>query len=703
MAKKAFKILLFYLLFILAESHGVLSQMAAYNCASEELLKSSGDNITGTNQPLFPASGTIKILIIYCKFIDDYFNYPPYSDLWPGDLNTLPSWTLKTVARNTQQAWNDPSITGYFEDMSRGKLHVIGDVCPVLIIPRLPSYYYSKVAGSNISYLVKEVLDKADPYVNFADYDHYDPEDYNHNNKYDEPDGTADMILICFRSIPIGISSIDNLGNYSGVASLTGSFGKFPGDQQYIVKDGIKIKAGILGSGTFQHSIFDPDGQLHIMLHEMGHYMFSRTIGHLQGTGYYSLMSGVGCGVMCGFEREVLGWVNPVTVSKNMFNVPLSDVITTGCVYKIPIPNYPHNYPLHLYAENYQSSSYYTNRWLRGHAGLPTLQNTGVILTEANSSVYLSDIKCADGKWDWERIKHLWFYPSGLKDWLYTFPFKNVAPNPDSGDNEMQLVDKRISPDDYTITADHPDALGDAEDFYNIGYNDVYSPWSNPGLYPYDSAHICIELTGKIFNIIYANFYVKNPVLAKPSKPQLYKAELVNNNNPLITWFPGREPDLVKYEIFRKNALNGYWENIASVNKNVSSYIDPKQVGDTVFYKIRAVDNQELKSVYSDVVSIGDGKPANGTENAYAFSLEQNFPNPFNPATNISFSMSAASYVKLTVYNTLGDEVYTIFEGMLTAGKHNFRWDGTNFASGIYFYRLETPGITLTKKMVFLK
>jgi M6 family metalloprotease-like protein len=703
MTKKVFKIL-FVLLFFLISPLSVNSQVLVSNCASEELLNSSPDNITGANQPLFPTSGTVKVLVIYCKFTDDYFDYPPYSDLWPGSLNTLPAWTLKTVARSTQEQWTDPSITGYFSDMSRGRLHVIGDVCPVLIIPRLASYYYSKAVGSNISYLVKEVLDKADPYVNFSDYDHYDPEDYNHNNKYDEPDGTADMIIICFRSIPIGISAIDNIGNYSGVASLTGSFGKFPGDQPYVIKDGIKIKAGIRGSGTFQHSIFDPDGQLHIIAHEIGHYLFSGTIGHLLGTGYYSLMSGIGCGVMCGFEREILGWVNPVMVNKNMFNVALSDAVTTGCAYKITVPNPLHNFPLHLYVENYQSSSYYINGWLRGHTGLPTLQNTGVILMETNSIVYLSDVKCADGKWDWDRRKHLWFYPSVLKDWLYSFPFKQIAPNPDSGNNEMQLVGERISPNDYTITTDHPDALGDAEDFFNPGYNDVYSPWSNPGLYPYDSAHICIELTGKIFNTIYANLYVNKPVLAKPSKPQLWKVELVNGNYPAITWLPGREPDLIKYEVFRMKGLNGYWNKIGNVNKNVSAYTDPERVSDTVFYKIRAIDNQGLQSVYSNVVSIGDGQPTlQGTENAIKFSLAQNFPNPFNPVTNISFSLPVASNVKLTIFNSPGEEVDVVFEGMLKAGKHNFQWDGTNFASGIYFYRLESPGITLTKKMVFLK
>jgi M6 family metalloprotease-like protein len=694
--KISFVLLLFFLI-----PPAVFPQVLPDKCATDKVLKSS-DNTNGTDRPLFPTSGTVRVLIIYCKFVDDYFDYPPYSDPWPGTFNDLPQWVYKTVSRSPQEVSHDPSITGYFEDMSMGRLKVVGDVCPKLIVPRVPSYYYSKAAGSDITHLTKEVLDKADPYVNYSDYDNYDPEDYNHNGIYNEPDGVADMIIICFRNVPIGIGNIDDLGNYSGIASLTGSQDTFPGGLHEIVKDGVRIKAGIRGSGTFQNGIFDPDGQLHIILHEIGHYMFSNTINHLYGTGYYTLMSGIGCGVMSAFEREVLGWIHPITVTKNMYNVALSDVIITGCAYKIPIPDPLHHFPLDLYVENYQSLSYYTTRWLRGHSADPTLRNTGVIISEANSSVYLSDIKCADGKWNWDRRMYLWFHPWILKDWLFKYPFQHIYPNPDSGSNEMQIIGERINRDDYTITTDHPDVLGDGEDFFNLGYNDVYSRWSNPNTFPYDSAHICVELTHRVFNTIYANFYVKDPVLAKPSKPQLWKIELVNGNYPSITWLRGREPDLVKYYIYKKSGVNGFWNNVGDVDRNTVTFSDPEKVGDTVFYKIQAIDSQGKQSVFSDVLSIGDGKPQK-PEVAYNFSLSQNFPNPFNPATEISFSLQKAADIKLSVYNILGERVDIIFQGYVREGKHEVEWNGSNFPSGVYFYRLETPGLTLSRKMVLIK
>ena len=87
----------------------------------------------------------------------------------------------------------------------------------------------------------------------------------------------------------------------------------------------------------------------------------------------------------------------------------------------------------------------------------------------------------------------------------------------------------------------------------------------------------------------------------------------------------------------------------------------------------------------------------------YDFSLSQNYPNPFNPVTGISFSLPHAVSIKISVYDVLGKEVDVIFSGYMREGKHEVSWNGTNFPSGIYFYRLETPGLNLTRKMVLVK
>lgn len=89
-------------------------------------------------------------------------------------------------------------------------------------------------------------------------------------------------------------------------------------------------------------------------------------------------------------------------------------------------------------------------------------------------------------------------------------------------------------------------------------------------------------------------------------------------------------------------------------------------------------------------------------------SLYQNFPNPFNPETTISFDISNKSEVTLKIYNILGKEVKTLLNKQLPAGSYNLEWDGADNAgnlvsSGIYFYNLTSDNISLSKKMVLLK
>jgi photosystem II stability/assembly factor-like uncharacterized protein len=86
-----------------------------------------------------------------------------------------------------------------------------------------------------------------------------------------------------------------------------------------------------------------------------------------------------------------------------------------------------------------------------------------------------------------------------------------------------------------------------------------------------------------------------------------------------------------------------------------------------------------------------------------AFSLEQNYPNPFNPSTNISYTLPGEGKVRIRVYDVLGREVVTLLDGVVGSGKHSIYWNGSNSASGIYFYSISFKGQTLYKKMVLMK
>jgi hypothetical protein len=95
------------------------------------------------------------------------------------------------------------------------------------------------------------------------------------------------------------------------------------------------------------------------------------------------------------------------------------------------------------------------------------------------------------------------------------------------------------------------------------------------------------------------------------------------------------------------------------------------------------------------------------------FSLSQNYPNPFwsgatsrsagNPTTQISYSIPQNGYISLKVYNLLGDEVATLFEGVQLAGNHVASFNGAELASGVYLYQLKANNFTEVKRLILLK
>ncbi len=90
------------------------------------------------------------------------------------------------------------------------------------------------------------------------------------------------------------------------------------------------------------------------------------------------------------------------------------------------------------------------------------------------------------------------------------------------------------------------------------------------------------------------------------------------------------------------------------------------------------------------------------------FALSQNYPNPFNPTTNIRFSLPVASKISLKVYNMLGQEVASIFNGELSAGMYNMPFNASMLSSGVYVYKLEAKGVNgsnfnQVKKMILMK
>jgi hypothetical protein len=87
-----------------------------------------------------------------------------------------------------------------------------------------------------------------------------------------------------------------------------------------------------------------------------------------------------------------------------------------------------------------------------------------------------------------------------------------------------------------------------------------------------------------------------------------------------------------------------------------------------------------------------------------AFELLQNYPNPFNPSTMFAFRLRSPATVSLNIYNLVGERVATVFSDMsFAAGEHEIPWRATGLASGVYIYRLEGDGLSVSKPMTLLR
>lgn len=128
--------------------------------------------------------------------------------------------------------------------------------------------------------------------------------------------------------------------------------------------------------------------------------------------------------------------------------------------------------------------------------------------------------------------------------------------------------------------------------------------------------------------------------------------------------------------------------------------IDFSVTGDTAY--VACFNNSTYPPVQMFVkgpVSVAE-RPANIPE---GYTLSQNFPNPFNPTTEIQFSIAKAGVTTLKIYDMLGKEVATLVNKHLPAGTHKFTFDASRLATGAYIYEMRSNGVRLSRKMSFMK
>jgi hypothetical protein len=230
-----------------------------------------------------------------------------------------------------------------------------------------------------------------------------------------------------------------------------------------------------------------------------------------------------------------------------------------------------------------------------------------------------------------------------------------------------------------------------------VANSDIYIAWRQG-----------TDWTSEIYIIHSENFGVSwGTSLQLTNQPSLswYPVISSTNSNVHVLWFDDRPPAAEIYykrssdwgaswgidSQFTQNGLAGLRYDIVASGSLIH----------TVFSNSKIYYRRNLSSNYVGINYINEQIPDN-------YSLSQNYPNPFNPQTKIKFDVPAnvkgqTSSVKLVIYDLLGREVTTLVNEELKPGTYEADWDGSNFSSGVYFYKIISGDFVETKKMVLMK
>jgi len=170
-----------------------------------------------------------------------------------------------------------------------------------------------------------------------------------------------------------------------------------------------------------------------------------------------------------------------------------------------------------------------------------------------------------------------------------------------------------------------------------------------------------------------------------------------------LSWITATEINNQGFEIERKTADD--WKKIGFVNGNGTttemqyySFTDNIRLVNNVYkiyYRLKQIDFDGTYE-YSNEVTIEISQPD-------SYLLKQNFPNPFNPSTIISWQLPESKFVTLKIYDVLGNEVASLINEEKPAGNYEVEFNATNLSSGIYYYKLVAGDFIDVKKMVLLK
>jgi hypothetical protein len=216
-----------------------------------------------------------------------------------------------------------------------------------------------------------------------------------------------------------------------------------------------------------------------------------------------------------------------------------------------------------------------------------------------------------------------------------------------------------------------------------------------------ENLQLIIYCNGDSYNI--DDWYVDEMMLEDLTIPVELSSFTANvsGNNVELNWSTATETNNQGFEIER-NTGDGSFEKIGYVagfgttaEPKTYSYSDLNVNAGKYSYRLKQIDFDGSYE-YSDVVNIIIELPIE-------YALEQNYPNPFNPSTTIKYSIPEDGFVKLSVYNMLGEEVASLVNSNQKAGRYEISFEAKDLSSGAYIYRIETANYTASKKLILMK
>jgi hypothetical protein len=238
------------------------------------------------------------------------------------------------------------------------------------------------------------------------------------------------------------------------------------------------------------------------------------------------------------------------------------------------------------------------------------------------------------------------------------------------------------------------------------------------------------EIQNKIFDwfdydqdsiVNYSSYLTSPDTIAPISPPVNVTKKNLDGGQVRVTWKHNPETDIAGYHIYHGSFTGYSFTNVINVG-NDTSYIlagfpitdtiavtaydrtySPANELDSTIVKDNMINGNESWYAYAVDTSSATGISAHDNEIPKMYTLLQNYPNPFNPSTYISFTLPYRSQVSLKVYDILGKEVATLVNEVKSAGSYTNQWYASQFASGVYFYRLTAGSFFETKKLLLLK